>query len=55
MSEMRNDYKILVGKPHGKKPLRRPRHKCENNIKIDIRAVGLEGVEWIPVAPDKEE
>jgi hypothetical protein len=36
MGEMRNMYKILVGKPKGKRPLRRPRRGCENNIKIDL-------------------
>jgi hypothetical protein len=36
MGEMRNTYKSLVGKPEGKRPLRRPRRGCENNINIDL-------------------
>jgi hypothetical protein len=41
MGDMRNAYKILVGKSEVKIPLRRPRHKCEDNIKMDIMEVGL--------------
>jgi hypothetical protein len=41
MGEMRNAERIVVGKPEGKRPLGRPRHKWEDNIKIDIRKVGL--------------
>jgi hypothetical protein len=37
MGEKRNAYKILVGKPEGKRPLRRPRHRCVDNIKMDLR------------------
>jgi hypothetical protein len=37
MGEMRNAYKILVGKPEGKRPLRRTRHRWENNIRMDLR------------------
>jgi hypothetical protein len=44
---MRNAYKILVGKPDGKRPLRRPRHIWEDNIKMDLREIELEGVNWI--------
>jgi hypothetical protein len=36
----RNAYKVLVGKPEGKKPLGRPRHRWENNIKMDLRGIG---------------
>jgi hypothetical protein len=36
MGETRNIYKILVGKPEGKMPLRRPKHKWEHNIRIDL-------------------
>jgi hypothetical protein len=38
--EMRNAYKILVGKPEGKRPLGRPRHKCKDNIKVNLRESG---------------
>jgi hypothetical protein len=38
--EKRNAYRILVGKPEGKRPLRRPRRRWVNNIKKDLREVG---------------
>jgi hypothetical protein len=47
MGEMRNVYKILVTMPEGKKPLRRPRHRWEDNIKMALRETELEGVDWI--------
>jgi hypothetical protein len=40
----RNVYKILVGKPEGKRPLRRPRCRWENNIRMDLREAGWEGM-----------
>jgi hypothetical protein len=40
MGEMRGAYRALVGKPEGKRPLGRPRHRWENNIKMDLREVG---------------
>jgi hypothetical protein len=42
MGEMRNPYKILVGKPEGKTSLRRLRHRWEDNIKMDLREIGWE-------------
>jgi hypothetical protein len=53
MGEMRNSY-ILVGKPEGKRPLGRPRHRWEDNIKMDLRELGWEGVNWIHLAQDKD-
>jgi hypothetical protein len=50
MGEMRNAYIILVGKPEGKKPLRRPSCKWEDNIRIDVREIGWEGVDWMHLA-----
>jgi len=47
---MRNAYIILVGKPEGKKPLRRPSCKWEDNIRIDVREIGWEGVDWMHLA-----
>jgi hypothetical protein len=47
MGEMRNVYKILVRMPEGKKPLRRPRHRWEDNIKMALMETELEGVDWI--------
>jgi hypothetical protein len=45
MGETRNAYKILVGKPQGKRPLRRPRRKWVNNMKIYLREIGWDGME----------
>jgi hypothetical protein len=45
MGELRDVYKILIGKPEGKRPLRRPRHKWENNNKMDPSERRLEGVD----------
>jgi hypothetical protein len=52
--EMRNVYKILVGKPEGKRPLRRPRHRWEDNIKMDLREIRFEGVDWIHLAQNRD-
>jgi hypothetical protein len=43
-------YNILVGKPEGKKPLRRPRRRWGGNIRMDIREIGWRGVEWMHLA-----
>jgi hypothetical protein len=45
MKEMRNSYNILVGKPEGKRPLGRPRNRCEDNIRMDLREILWEAVE----------
>jgi hypothetical protein len=47
---MRSAYSILVGKPEGKRPLRRPRRKWEDNIRISFRFIGWEVVDWIHLA-----
>jgi hypothetical protein len=44
MGKKRNAYRILVGKPEGMKPLGRPRHRWVDNIKIDLREIGCDGV-----------
>jgi len=46
MGEMRNAYSILVGKHEGKKPLGRPMCRWEDNIGMDLREIGWEGVDW---------
>jgi hypothetical protein len=52
---MKTAYKILVGKPEGKRPLGRPRRKCEDNIKMDLRDIGMEGTDWIHLAEDRDQ
>jgi hypothetical protein len=51
--EVRNAYKILVGKRNRKRPLRIPRRRCEDNINIDLQEINYEGVYWITLAQDK--
>jgi hypothetical protein len=47
------DHHVLVGKPEGKKPLGRPRHRWVNNIKMDLVEIGWSGVNWIGLAQDR--
>jgi hypothetical protein len=47
-------YKVLVGKPEGKRPLGRPRRKWENGIRMDLREIGLRGVDWIRLSQDRD-
>jgi len=51
MGERRGEYSVLVGKPEGKRPLRRPRRGWEDNIKMDIQEVGcgLTGSSWLRI------
>jgi hypothetical protein len=53
MEEKRNTYKILVGKPEGKRPLGRTKRSWVDNIKMDVREVGWDGVDWIDMAQDR--
>jgi len=43
-----------VGKPEGKRPLGRPRHRWEDNIKMDLQEVGCRGMSWIELAQDRD-
>jgi hypothetical protein len=49
----RTAYRILVGKPEGKRPLRRPRRRWVDNVKMDLRETGWDGVDWIDLALDR--
>jgi hypothetical protein len=51
--EKRNSCRILVGKPGGKKPLGRPRRRRVDNIKMELRVIGWDGMYWIDLAQDK--
>jgi hypothetical protein len=46
-------YRVLVRRPEGKRPLGRPRHRWEDNIKIDLREIGIDGANWIQLAEDR--
>jgi hypothetical protein len=48
--EKRNAYRILVGKPEGRRPLGRPKHRWVDSIKIDRREMGWDGMNWINLA-----
>jgi hypothetical protein len=54
LGEGRNMYKVLMGKPEGKRPLGRPRCRWEDGIKMDLREIGCGGVEWIQLAQDRD-
>jgi hypothetical protein len=46
----RGVYRVLVGRPEGKRPQGRPRHRWDDNIKMDLREIGINGVNWIQLA-----
>jgi hypothetical protein len=50
MGEVRGAYNILVGKPEGRRPLGRPRHRWEDNIKMDLGEIEFGDVDWIHMA-----
>jgi hypothetical protein len=53
--QKRNMYRVLVGKPEGKRPLGRPRRRWEDNIKMDLREIGWGGMDWIDLAQDRDQ
>ena len=52
--EGRGVHRVLIGKPEGKRPLGRPRLRCEDNIKMDLREVGGGGGDWMELAQDRD-
>jgi hypothetical protein len=53
MGKGRGVYRVLVGRPEGKRPLGRPRRRLEDNIEMDLRETGIEWANWIQLAQDK--
>jgi hypothetical protein len=53
MDEGRGVYRVLVGRSEGKRPLRKPRRRWEDNIKMDLREIGIDGANWIRLAQDR--
>jgi hypothetical protein len=53
MGEGRGVYRVLVGRPEGKIPLERPRRRWEDNIKMDLREIGIDGANWIQLDQDR--
>jgi hypothetical protein len=47
-------YKVLVGKPKGRRPFGRPRRRWEDGIRMDFREIGLGGVDWIRLSQDRD-
>ena len=54
MRERRGVYTVLVGKPEGNRPLGRPRHSWEDNIKMNLQEVGCGDMDWIDLAQDRD-
>jgi hypothetical protein len=55
MVEKRNAYRILVGMPEGKRSLGTPRRRWVDNIKMDLREIGWDGINWIDLAQDRDQ
>jgi hypothetical protein len=54
MGKKRNAYRLLVGKPEGKRPLGRPRRRWVDNIRMNLEEIGWGGVDWIGLAQDRD-
>jgi hypothetical protein len=55
MGENKNADRILVGKPEGKRPLERQRRMFVDNIKVDLREIGRDGMDWIDLAQETDQ
>ena len=55
MEESINAYRVLVGKPEGKRSLERPRRRWEDNIKMDLREVGCDPRDWTALAENRDQ
>jgi hypothetical protein len=53
MGEGRGDYRVLVGRLERKRPMGRPRHRWENNIKMDLREIGIDGANGFHLAQNR--
>jgi len=54
MGDERGVYRVLVGKPEGRRPLRRPRRRWVDNIRMDLQEVGCGYIDWIALAQDRD-
>jgi hypothetical protein len=54
MGERRGGYRVLVGKPECERSIWRPRHRWEDNIKMDLQEMGCGGMDWIELAQDRD-
>jgi hypothetical protein len=55
MGKKRNAYRLLIGETEGKRPLGRPSHRREDNIRMDLRGVRWKGMDWIHLTQDRDQ